>query len=78
VCLLVAYIGGFFYVCFFFLLFFYFKVNFLLIFFFSGTTVVIRVTGTRSRENASGLGRGTGQSIQKDIHESTRKRQVCT
>jgi len=52
------------------------RVGFLMVFFFcsTGTTVVVRVTGTRSRQNASGFGRGVGQSVQKDIHEPTRKR----
>lgn len=44
------------------------------VFIFSGTAVVVCATGTRSRQNAPGLGRGFGQSIQKDIHEPTRKR----
>lgn len=49
--------------------------GFIIIFnFISGTAVIVRITRTRSRQNAAGLGRGVGQSIQKDIHESTRKR----
>ena len=42
----------------------------------AGTIVAVSVTSTRGCKNATGFGNESRRPIQKDLHESTRKRQV--
>jgi hypothetical protein len=41
-----------------------------------GAIAVVCPARTRRRQDASGPGNGSRRPIQKDLHESTRKRQV--
>ena len=43
----------------------------------SGTIASVRVTGARCSQDASRPWNGTRRTIQEDLHESSRKRQVC-